>query len=425
VERPLQPIVGGRRGLILLVLVLGGVCTLGPFATDLYLPALPTVADDLHAGAHTIQLTVTTFLVGLALGQLLVGPLSDSVGRRRPLLAGLGVFAVASLVCAAAPSAGVLIGVRAVQGIAGASGVAIANAVVTDHFRGRESARLLSRLVLVSGMAPIVAPLVGGQLLRVTSWRGVFLVLAALGVLLCVGVGFGLRESLPRERRVSGSLAGTLRVMGRLSRDSVFMGLTLSGGLMYAAFFGYLAASSFVVQDIYGASPVMFSVLFSINAVGMLLASQLNHLLLARFAPRVLLAAGLIACVIAGMSLLGVSLVGGLGLLALAVPLFLLVSATGFAGPDATALALSLHPDVAGSASAYFGTLRLGLAAAATPLVGLGSGVSAMPLAILVAVASVGALVAFLAVARKVGGAGPTEPVPLTAPEAADDLAVG
>ena len=424
-ERPLQPVTGGRRGLILLVLVLGGVCTLGPFATDLYLPALPTVAGDLHAGAHAIQLTVTTFLVGLALGQLLVGPLSDSVGRRRPLLAGLGLFAVSSLACALAPSAGVLIGVRAIQGIAGASGVAIANAVVADHFRGREAAKLLSRLVLVSGMAPIVAPLVGGQLLRFTSWRGVFVILTALGVLLFVGTAFGLRESLPKAERVAGSLRGTMGIMARLSRDSVFMGLTLSGALMYAAFFGYLAASSFVIQDLYGASPAMFSVLFSINAVGMLLASQLNHRLLGRFTPRVLLAAGLVACVIAGMALLGVTLVGGLGLLALAIPLFLLVAGTGFASPDATALALSLHPDVAGSASAYFGTLRLGLAAAATPLVGLGGTVSALPLAIVVTVASIGALAVFAVVARRVGGAAPQESPPLTAPEATDDMAVG
>jgi len=190
----------GPRRLFALIVILGGLSTVGPFAIDLYLPALPTVAKDLGPTTQSIALTVTTFLVGLALGQLISGPLSDAYGRRRPLLAGLGVFTASSLVCALTPSVGLLVGVRLIQGLAGASGVAIANAIVTDYARGRQAARLLSRLALVGGLAPVVAPLLGAQLLRLTSWRGIFVVLTGIGVVLVASVAFGLRESLPREK---------------------------------------------------------------------------------------------------------------------------------------------------------------------------------------------------------------------------------
>jgi DHA1 family bicyclomycin/chloramphenicol resistance-like MFS transporter len=410
--------------MILLIVILGGVCTIGPFSTDLYLPAMPTVAADLHAGARSIELTVTTFLAGLALGQLLAGPLSDTYGRRRPLLVGLSIYTASSLVCAVAPSAGVLVVVRAIEGLSGASGLAIANAVVTDHFRGRHAARFLSRLVLVSGMAPIVAPLIGGQLLRFTSWRGVFVVLTAIGAVLLAGVALGLRESLPAEKRSARSLTGSLRTMGRLSRDRTFMGLALTCSLMYAAFFAYLAASSFVVQDLYGASPVVFSVLFSVNAVGMLAASQANHLLLTRLAPRRLLGAALVAAACGGGALLAVTVAGGLGIAALAAPLFVLVASLGFVTPDSTALALSLHPEVAGSASAYFGTLRLALGALATPLVGVGAEVSGLPMALVIAISTVAALAVFAGVVvRTWGGAVPEAPV--APPPISSDIPVG
>jgi DHA1 family bicyclomycin/chloramphenicol resistance-like MFS transporter len=411
-----------RRRLAVLIVILGGLSTVGPFATDLYLPALPTVARDLGATTQAIALTVTTFLIGLALGQLIAGPLSDTYGRRRPLIAGLAVFTASSLVSALAPTVGVLAGVRLVQGLAGASGVAIANAVVTDYARGRQAARLLSRLALVSGMAPIVAPLVGAQLLRVTSWRGIFVVLAGIGLVLLASVVFGLRESLPRGSRTASGLRPVLQTGSMLSRDLGFMGYTLTSALPFMGFFGYLAASSFVYQDIYGASPVLFSVLFSINAVGMLGASQLNHRLLARFSTRQLLGAGLTAGALAGTCVLVVTAIGGLGIPALAIPLFVFVASIGMVIPNSTALALSLHPDVAGSASAYFGTLRLGLGALATPLVGVGGAVSGMPMALLMAVSAAAALVLFVFVARHTRG----EQVRLDMPEETSaDMPVG
>ena len=407
---------------IVLIAVLSSVYTIGPLSTDLYLPALPIVAADLAASSSSIALTVTAFLVGLALGQLLAGPLSDSYGRRLPLLAGLTVFTAASLVCALTPTAAVLVAARLVQGLAGASGIAIANAVVTDYSRGRQAARLLSRLAVVSGLAPIVAPLVGAQLLRVTSWRGLFVVLTGLGIALFCAVALGLRESLPREKRQARGAAQTLRTMGMLSRDLRFMGLSTTSALSFVAFFAYLAASSFVYQDLYGASPVLFSLLFALNAIGMLAVSQLNHRLLGHFTPQRLLGVGLVTGSLSGLAVLVVTLVGDLGIVALAVPLFVLVASLGFVFPDSTALALSLHPDVAGSASAYFGTFRLGLGALATPLVGIGGAVSGLPMAILIAVSSAAALAVFAAVAARTRS---LTPVLDTPEEASADMPVG
>ena len=392
-----------RRGAAI-ILILGGLWTLGSFGTDLYLPAMPTVAEDLGASKSAVTLSVTTFLVGLAVGQLLAGPMSDIYGRRRTLLAGLGVFTLSALVCVVAPSVEVLIGVRLVQGMAAAFGIAIPNAVVTDYARGREAARLFSRIAIIGGMAPIAASLIGAQLLLLTGWRGPFFALAAIGLILTACVAVGLPESLPRERRSASGPRPALRALAMLSRDFGFMGYAITSSLIFIAFFAYLAGSSFVFQTVYGVSATTFSLLFALNAVGMLVASQVNHRLLTRFSPRQLLAAGLAADAVAGVAVLAVVLIGGLGIWALAAPLFVLVTSLGFVFPDSTALALSLHPEVAGSAAAYFGTLRLGLGALATPLVALGGTVSGLPMALVIASSALAAGALYTVVARRTRG---------------------
>jgi MFS transporter, DHA1 family, multidrug resistance protein len=411
-----------RRRYIALIASLGGLWTIGPFATDLYLPSLPTISADLGASQQAVALTVTTFLVGLALGQMLAGPLSDTYGRRRPLLVGLGVFTVAALVCALAPSAEILIVVRLVQGLAGASGMAIANAVVTDYARGRQAARLLSRLALVGGLAPIVAPLIGAQLLQLMSWRGLFIVLTGIGLGLIALVWFGLSESLPRERRSATGFGPPLRAFRMLSRDFGFMGYTLTGSLAFMAFFAYLAGSSFIYLELYGVSPTTFSLLFAVNAVGMLSANQLNHRLLARFSPRQLLGAGLIVNALASVAVLVVLALGGIAVWALAIPLFVIIASLGVVFPDSTALALSLHPDVAGSASAYFGTLRLGLGALATPLIGVGGVVSGLSMGLVIAVSGILAVILFAVVAPRTRD---EEVIVDTPEEASADMPVG
>jgi MFS transporter, DHA1 family, multidrug resistance protein len=407
------------------VSILGGVCMLGALATDLFQPGLPAVSADLQAGTRAVQLTVTAVLLGMALGQLAVGPLSDSVGRRVPLLAGLVLFIVSSFLCTVAPSVGLLIAMRLLQGIAAATGIALANAMVADHFQGTEAARVLSRLVMVSLLPPVVAPLAGGLLLRVGSWRWLFVVMAAFGVALLLAVALGLPESLPRERRAPAGLRAAFRGMGGLWRDGAFVGLTLSAALMIGAFFAYLSAASFVIQDEYGVSPAAFGVLFSINAAGMIVATYVNHLLLARFSPRTLLTAGVCGCVVAGLSALVVTLIGGLGLLAFAVPLFVLVFSVGLALPDVTALALSRHPRTAGAAAAGYGAARPGLASLMTPLVGLGGAVAALPMSVVMAASSIASLCVLAVVWRRAGGARAPAGASLTPGEAAEDVAIG
>ncbi len=383
----------GRR--LAIIAILGGLWTIGPFSIDLYLPALPTLGGDLGASQQQVAVTVTAFLVGLAFGQVQAGALSDVYGRRWPLVGGLLLFTLATLACALAPSIEVLIAARFLQGLGGAAGMAISNAAVTDYVRGREAARLLSRLAIIGGVAPIIAPLAGGQLLRVTSWRGLFVVLTAIALALFLSVLIGLPESLPRERRSSAGLGTLLRSLLTMTRDPRFMGFALVSALSFAGFFAYLAGSSFVYQDVYGVSPAAFSVLFAANAVGMLGASELNHRLLARFSPAQLLGAALAVNAVAGMVVLAVLLVGGLGVWELAAPLFVLVATIGLVIPNSTALALSLHPDSAGKASAYFGTLRMGLGALATPLVGLGGGMDGVSMGLVIAGAGVLALALF------------------------------
>ncbi len=396
---PFDDFTARRRAVI--ILILGGLWTVGSFSTDLFLPAMPRAAEALGASESAVALSVTTFLIGLGLGQLIAGPVSDGRGRRPTLLVGLMVFTASAVVCLLAPSVEVLVAVRFVQGAAAAFGLAIPNAMVTDYARDRRAARLFSWIVIIGGVAPLVASLTGAQMLRLLGWRGPFVALTAIGILALVCVALWLPESLPRGRRSTGGLRTALRTMGRLTRDARFMGYTLTGACVYMAFFAYLGGSSFVYQHQYGVSATTYSIFFAVNALGMLAASQANHRLLAHFSPRRLLAFGLIACAIAGVAVLVEALTGALGILGLAVPFFVVVASLGVILPDLTALALSLHPEVAGTAAAYFGALRLGLGALATPLIGLGGTISATSMAILMAVSGVAALLLFAATARR------------------------
>jgi DHA1 family bicyclomycin/chloramphenicol resistance-like MFS transporter len=409
----------GRRRVI--ILILGGLWTLGSFSTDLFLPAMPEAARALGTSDSAVALTVTAFLIGLGLGQLLAGPISDGRGRRPTLLAGLVVFAAAALVCIVAPSVDVLIVMRLIQGMAASFGLAIPNAMVTDYARDRQAARLYSWIVIIGGVAPLVASLTGAQMLRLLGWRGPFVALTVIGIAALVAVALWLPESLPRERRSRGGLGAALRSMARLTRDGRFVGYTFTGALIYMAFFAYLGGSSFVLQQEYGISPTTYSVLFAVNGLGMLAAGQANHRLLARFSPRALLTVALIAFALAGTAVLVSALTGAFGIWGLAVPFFVIVAGMGVILPDLTALALSLHPDVAGTASAYFGGLRLGLGALAMPLMGIGGTVTEASMAVLMAVSAVAALALFLVTARRARG----QQVLLDLPgEAASDIPV-
>ncbi|WP_067507342.1 multidrug effflux MFS transporter [Actinoplanes sp. TFC3] len=354
-----------------LVLVLGFLIALGPLTIDMYLPALPTITNELHTTAAAVQLTLTGTLVGLALGQLLVGPLSDAVGRRTPLLFGVGVHIFASVLCVIAPNLAVLGTLRVLQGLGAAAGAVVAMAIVRDLFTGLPAARLLSRLMLVMGAAPILAPTLGGITLNWTSWRGVFVVLTVFGVAILTVTALGLPETLPVERRRNGGVGGTLRDYGRLFTDRAYLGLVLVAGLAMAALFAYVSGSSFVFQDEYGMSEQQFGFVFGAGAIGLITATQGNVLLLRRFSPARILITSLAVGATAGVVLLVFASTGFGGLSGILVPLWVVLAATGLAMPNAPALALSRHGEAAGTAAALLGAIQFGVGALAAPLVGV------------------------------------------------------
>ncbi|MGW0553095.1 multidrug effflux MFS transporter [Streptomyces sp. NPDC002926] len=397
------PVAAARRAGLLVTLVLGGLTALPPLSMDMYLPALPAVTDSLRAPAATIQLTLTACLAGMAFGQLVVGPMSDRWGRRRPLLIGMVVYVVATAICALAPTAELLTGFRLLQGLAGAAGIVIARAVVRDLYDGVEMARFFSTLMLISGVAPIIAPLIGGQVLRITDWRGIFVVLTAIGILLTLVVLKWLHETLPREKRHSGGVGQALRTMRGLLADRVFTGYMLTGGLAFAALFAYISASPFVVQEIYGASPQTFSLLFGVNSVGLIAVGQINgKVLVGRVSLDKALGFGLTVITLAASALLLMTsgVFGKVGLLPVAAGLFVLMSAMGLAMPNTNALALMRTPHAAGSASALIGTAAFLIGAVASPLVGIAGEATAVPMAVVQLASALGALGCFLVLCR-------------------------
>ncbi|MFG3657099.1 multidrug effflux MFS transporter [Streptomyces sp. NPDC047706] len=397
------PVRALRRTGLLVTLVLGGLTATPPLAMDMYLPALPDVTRALHAPAATVQLTLTACLAGMAFGQLVVGPMSDRWGRRRPLLAGLAVYVVATVLCALAPTVETLVAFRLAQGLAGAAGIVIARAVVRDLYDGIAMARFFSTLMLVSGAAPVVAPLIGGQMLRVTDWRGVFVLLAALGVVLAAVVWFRLPETLPAGQRHGGGIGETLHAMRRLLADLPFTGFVLAGGFAFAALFAYISASPFVVQEIYGASPQTFSLLFGLNSVGLVVAGQINgRVLVGRVRLDKVLAVGLGIVVLAATALLLMSLgaFGEVGLAPVAGALFVLMSAMGITLPNTQALALMRVRHAAGSASALLGTSSFLIGAIASPLVGVAGEHTAVPMAVVQLAAALVAVGCFVGMCR-------------------------
>jgi DHA1 family bicyclomycin/chloramphenicol resistance-like MFS transporter len=376
-------------------LVLGAFVAVGPLTIDMYLPSLPTITGDLDTTAAAVQLTLTGTLVGLALGQLVLGPLSDTLGRRRPLLAGTAVHVLASLLVLVAPNIAVLGALRVLQGTGTAAGAVIALAVVRDLYAGRAAATMLSRLFLVLGAAPVLAPTIGGEVLRFTSWRGVFLLLAAYGVFLLVVGALALPETLPAERRRSSGIGGTLRTYRSLLRDRAYVGLVVVAGLTMASLFSYVAGSSFVYQRQFGLDEQQFGLLFGAGAVWLIAATQANPLLLRRWSPAQVLTAGTAVGALAGAVLLLLAATGTGGLLGVVLPLWVVLAGTGLALPNAPALALSRHGDAAGAAAALLGAVQFGVGAAVSPVVGLlGNDALAMGTVVLAGLVLAGAVLA-------------------------------
>ncbi len=382
-----------------MILVLGALVALGPLTIDMYLPALPALTADLATTSSTAQLTLTGTLVGLALGQLVIGPLSDALGRRRPLLAGAALHVAASLAITVAPNVAVLGVLRVLQGVGAAAGAVIALAIIRDLYTGRAAATMFSRLMLVMGVAPVLAPTVGGELLRITSWRGLFVALAVYGVLVLVATAWALRESLAPEHRQPAGVGATLRTYGRLLHDRTFVGLVLVAGLTMAGLFGYVAGSSFVFQQQYGLDQQQFGLAFGAGAIFLIAATQLNAYLLRTFEPGTLLLAALVGGSVAGLVLVAAAATGVGGLAGVLVPMFGVLFAVGLALPNAPALALAGHGDAAGTAAALLGAVQFGVGALVSPLVGI-LGNDAVAMGTVVAGGLVLALVVLVGVVR-------------------------
>ncbi|MCP1354009.1 multidrug effflux MFS transporter [Aneurinibacillus migulanus] len=383
-----------------MALILGALTAFGPLSIDMYLPSLPALTSDLSTSTSLVQISLTACLLGLAFGQLLVGPLSDARGRRKPLIVALIIYAVSSLLCAISSSIWVLIVLRVVQGMSGAAGIVISRAMVRDMYSGSELTKFFSLLMLVNGVAPILAPITGGLLLEVTSWRGVFVVLSILGAIMLLGALFGLPETLPSQRRSTGGIKGTLFTFRSLISDRAFMGYALSQGLVLAAMFGYISGSPFVLQNIYGVSPQTFSILFAINGLGIIIASQITGRLAGKVSETRLLVTGLGLAALGGIILLAMILIGA-GLLSVMIPLFFVVSSVGIVTTTGFSLAMQNQERSAGSASALLGLLPFIFGAIAAPLVGLGGSHTAVPMGIVIAVSEVGAIVCYALMVRR------------------------
>ncbi|MBX6396355.1 MAG: multidrug effflux MFS transporter [Alicyclobacillaceae bacterium] len=384
----------GRPRRFILALMLGSLTGLGPFTIDMYLPSLPALANDFHVTTSMAQLSLTACLLGLALGQLVAGPVSDARGRRRPLLVGLLVYAAASAMCSWTASMGLFVVLRFLQGLAGSTGIVIARAVARDYFAGKELTRFFALLMLVNGAAPVLAPVAGGQLLRVTSWHGVFVVLALLGLVLWLVVLLALPESLPPQRRVQGGLRATAGGLGSLLTNAEFMGYVLAQGFAFAAMFGYISGSSFVLQEEYGVSAQAYSVIFAVNGVGIIFAGQASARASMRWGERRVLAVSLVIAV-AGSLALFAAVLSGAALAVVLASLFVVVAIVGTVNTTCSSLALQNQGRIAGSASAWLGVAGMLIGAAAAPLVGLGGNHTAVPMAAVIAFCHFSAALAY------------------------------
>ncbi|KDN81871.1 multidrug effflux MFS transporter [Kitasatospora cheerisanensis] len=384
------------------VAVLGSLAALGPATTDLYLPALPELTADLHSTAPAAQLTLTGSLLGMAFGQLLFGPLSDRVGRRGPLLVGLVVYTAASVMCALADSMAMLVAGRALQGVAGSAGLVIARAIVRDRLEGVPMIRFLATMGLISGLAPILAPVAGGQLLHFTDWRGTFFTLVVFGALLTAGSALGITETLPPERRHGDGLGTTVRAIGGLLRDRPFLGYLLTSTFAFGALFAYVGGSSVVLQDVYRISPQTYSLVFAVNSIVLLAVTQLNgRVLVQRFPGPVLLVSALAVATAAGVAVVLCTTVWDAGLAGVWPALAVLMGSMGVILPNANGQALTMAPHAAGSASALLGTGTFLCGSVVAPLSSVGGHPSATALGLIVLGCSLLALLSFLPLYRR------------------------
>ncbi|GAA3766169.1 multidrug effflux MFS transporter [Microbacterium kribbense] len=355
---------------VVYIILLGALTALGPFTVDLYLPAFPVLERDFQTTAAAVQLTLTGTMIGFGLGQLIIGPLSDKLGRRIPLLIVTALHVAASVLAALAPTLLLLGGARVLMGIGAAAGGVVAMAMVRDLFGGRRLVVMLSRLALVSGAAPVIAPLIGSALLVVMDWRGIFIVLAGYGIVMLGCASFVLPETLPRARRVDAGTTTIWQRYGSVLRDRIFIGVLVIGAMTFSGLFSYLSSSSFLFQESYGFTPQQYGLLFAANSVGLVIGVQIAARLAARFGPQWVLAFSTAVLVLSAVAILVCDLAGA-GLWGTVIPLFVFMTACGFTFPCVQVLSLDRHGKAAGTAASLLGFANNAVAGFISPIVGL------------------------------------------------------
>jgi MFS transporter, DHA1 family, multidrug resistance protein len=386
---------GHRAGYYRLALILGAQTAMGPLAIDTYLPALPTITREFDTSAAAVQLSLSVYFIGIALGQAVYGPLSDRHGRRPPLFVGLALFIAGSLGCALARNIETLVAFRFLQALGGCAPLVIPRAIVRDLFDERDSVRMLSVLMLVMGLAPILAPLIGGQMLEYLGWRSIFWAYVLYGGAVLAVVAVGLHETLPEERRTKQPLGAVMTTYRRLITDWRYMGYVLAGGLIFSGLLAYISGSPFIFIELFHISPQRFGFYFGINAIGIIGASQMNRFLVQRYEPRRILRAALWIAVAASIGLLAGGFTHYAGLVGLIVPLWFFIAMHGIVSPNTTALAMQPYGAVAGSASALLGTVQFLLGALSGALIGVLADGTARPFVSVLAGCGVGAFFLF------------------------------
>lgn len=379
---------------IWMVFILGALTAFGPLSMDMYLPGLPDVVDDFKTSASIAQLTVTATLIGLGIGQLVFGPVSDMVGRKRPLQIMLTVYAVVSILAVFTPYIWLFVGLRFLQGFSGAAGMVIARASSRDMYTGKDLTKFVSMLATVNGAAPILAPLAGGVILNFAMWRFVFVVLFMIGVIMLLLVTFTLPETLPEHEREKGGVLETIKSFKLLLKDKGFVGISLTQAFTRTSMYAYIAGSPFVLQKIYEITPFQFSMIFAANGVGLILAAQFTGKLSAKFSEVQLLKWGVIITFAGGLLLLAAVLFS-LPIWILVPALFLVVFSVGNVNTTCFSLGLQQQEKMAGSASAFLGILPFLGGGIASPLVGIAGEYSAVPLGIVIFISSTLAFIVY------------------------------
>ncbi|WP_127476744.1 multidrug effflux MFS transporter [Microbacterium sulfonylureivorans] len=390
-----------HRRRVLYIILLGALTALGPFTIDLYLPAFPVLQEDFGTTEAAIQLTLAGTMIGFALGQLIVGPLSDKVGRRLPLLVVTALHVVASIAAALAPSLELLSVARVFMGAGAAAGGVVAAAIVRDLFGGRRLVVMLSRLALVSGVAPVLAPLVGSALLILMPWRGIFVVLGIYGSIMLVAAAVFIPETLPPARRHERGATTVWQRYKSVFSDRVFIGVLIIGGMTFSGLFSYLSSSSFLFQGLYDFDPQQYGMLFAVNSLGVVLGVQAASRLAARYGPQWVMAWSTGVLVVSASAIIVTDQLG-LGLWGTVIPLFFFMTGCGFTFPCVQVLALDRHGKAAGTAQSIIGATNFGVAGVISPLVGwlaAGSGITATTMAsVMVGCAVIGVLALWLVV---------------------------